>query len=214
MLMNSRFIGGNDWLRNQDLNLRPSGYEFDSIENLNYQDNTINKAFYSLVSLFDTNHKTKYSHLFYFFCQAVKSLTRKNCTNNCTDINLKENFTSLLRGWNYTSDFIKLNLMNINFTNKFTTSRLNSRPNYIQVVKTNYHIFEYFLCFSRLHDLILYIFVFKKFFLFILFFLNLIELFNCEVVKTTLKYYKKGFSFSRLVFLSRELSREVVKDKL
>lgn len=195
------------------MNLRPSGYEFDRKENLNNHTITINKVFCSTVSELDTKNQTKYSHFIKFFCQAVKSLTRKNCTNNCTDTKLKKNSEFLLRGWNYTNVIIKTNLINFTFTIIFTTSRLISRLNYMQVVKHISLKIVGLLYLSRLHDLFFYILVFKKFYLLKIFFLKLIEKFDCEVVNFIKKYLFMVVQSSRLKILSCEISREVVKGK-
>jgi hypothetical protein len=184
------------WLRNQDLNLRPSGYE----DFIPFFSNKLHKAFnmalFSYLWCVEALKLTiKYSHSNIFFTQHNTKINKTN-TFYCT----------------------KSTIFNINKINYFflilSFSRLHGQFHGLnfQAVKDKAHKHESIILSSRLHGLKVYIFVLIFFYFSILFFLDHIEKKGCEAVKLLCNYYKMGFSLSRLKFLSREKSREAVKE--
>lgn len=197
MCIEYRIYGVFNWLRKFDLNKRPSGYEFDSTFTKELIKTTIKTTFLNSFKEKKQVNRYKIPTFKLFICHTVKNLTNKNCTNYCTK--------------NCTVNFIiknRINLLYINTIHDFTTYF--TTINY-KVVNLKNLFYGLFLYFSRLHDLFFYILLFIFFIFFNLFFLNLIEKFSCEVVKNSFKFDFIDFKISRLSFLSREISCEVVK---
>jgi hypothetical protein len=137
----------------------------------------------------------KYSHSNIFFTQHNTKINKTNtfyCTKSTIFIINKINYFFLILSF----------------------SRLHGQFHGLnfQAVKDKAHKHESIILSSRLHGLKVYIFVLIFFYFSILFFLDHIEKKGCEAVKLLCNYYKMGFSLSRLKFLSREKSREAVKE--
>ena len=122
MLSKVLFNGVYIWLRKGDLNPRPLGYELLSIQSLNFEKKPFNNSL-CRYNRDELHHKFTIFYLFYLiFCQIDKTMTKNNCTNNCTAIKLKEKYIHL-----YLMHLSYIFNSNILFY-IFTTSRPKERP--------------------------------------------------------------------------------------
>lgn len=205
------FYGICSWLRNQDLNLRPSGYEFATDENLISSRTIINKPLVRYCRFYNRINLNQNIHISQKFCQLDKILTKNNCTKNCTDTNLKK--LAYLFKWTDLYIAIPYRKLKINiFRYFFTTSRLTARPYLSKSFHSKARFYQaYKDHFTTSRPKKLHI-AFLFFYFYFLFFLYLIEKKGCEVVITNLEalFYRLSNSHD-LIYQGRAVSREVVK---
>jgi len=177
------FLGDFTWLRKMDLNHRPSGYEFYYIKSLNNSENPLNRSLLGYSRFYIKSKVVEIPIFFRKFCHLDKILTKKNCTKNCTVAKLKR-FIPLFKCTKlYIPTYIYKKYKNFILFYIFTTSQANSQLKSIRSLPNKALNLGLIKIYYRLHELFIYILIYKFFLFSILFFLLAIGILVVKSVK-------------------------------